>query len=421
MRNQQQASADSAIVIGGGVVGLCCALELQRRGLRTTIVAPADDRDAASWGNAGHIAVEQVEPLASRATVLSFPRRLFWRGGPVSLPLGQISAWLPFALRLVGSTGTRRFERGKAALTTLLEPALPAWRRTLADAGAVDLLLEDGHFVVWESQASAAAGRAHWISADTGTTTIRDATTDELARIAVLTRQPLAGGIRFDGSGQIADLPELGRALRARFAALGGAWHNGKVSSLSVADGAARLVCDDGTVMTAAAILVAAGAASGGLMAGVGAAVPIIHERGYHIQAASSAWPATMPPVVFEDRAMIVTRFRSGLRAASFVEFGGPHARPDPRKWERLAQHAEALGLPFDAAPNRWTGARPTLPDYLPAIGRSTAADNLFYAFGHQHLGLTLAAVTGELAGALITGAAPAVALAPFDLTRFRR
>ena len=64
-------------------------------------------------------------------------------------------------------------------------------------------------------------------------------------------------------------------------------------------------------------------------------------------------------------------------------------------------------------------GARPTLPDYLPAIGRSTRAANLFYAFGHQHLGLTLAPVTGELVATLITGDAPAIDLAPFAVDRF--
>ena len=64
-------------------------------------------------------------------------------------------------------------------------------------------------------------------------------------------------------------------------------------------------------------------------------------------------------------------------------------------------------------------GARPTLPDYLPAIGRSRRAPNLYYAFGHNHLGLTLAAITGELAAALIAGEAPTLNLAPFDLGRF--
>ena len=116
---------------------------------------------------------------------------------------------------------------------------------------------------------------------------------------------------------------------------------------------------------------------------------------------------------------MIVTRYRDTVQAASFVELGHPDAPADPRKWARLERHVADLGLPIAGPYQRWMGCRPTLPDYLPAIGRARGADNLFYAFGHQHLGLTLAAVTADLVTALIDGTTPAVSLAPFDLARF--
>lgn len=116
---------------------------------------------------------------------------------------------------------------------------------------------------------------------------------------------------------------------------------------------------------------------------------------------------------------MIVTRFAGGLQAASFVEFGKAGQKPDPRKWARLAAHVKALGLPVRGEPSAWIGCRPTLPDYLPAIGQSGVARNLFYAFGHQHLGLTLGPITAEIVAAVADGRTPPVALQPFDLNRF--
>ncbi len=233
---------------------------------------------------------------------------------------------------------------------------------------------------------------------------MRDASPGELDRLAALTPAPVAGAVHIAGSGQIADLDALGDALRAGFDAAGGSRIAAKIERLAVENGRAVAIAADGTRHAADAMVIAGGAASTALMASIGQRVPMIAERGYHIQSAATDWPVGMPPVVFEDRSMIVTRFRSGLRAASFVEFGRGASPADPRKWARLRSHVAALGLSFALPGAEWMGARPTLPDYLPAIGRSDRAANLFYAFGHQHLGLTLAATTGDAVAALVAG-----------------
>jgi D-hydroxyproline dehydrogenase len=408
-----QRKEQDALVIGGGLVGLCCAIGLQRRGLATLLIDPQSTVRPASWGNAGHIAVEQVEPLASWPVIRNVWRHLFLRGGPVALPPREIGAWLPFALRFAGAA--RRFAPGKAALSSLVAGALPAWRALLSETGAPDLLVENGHMLVWESEAAARKGRAAWAKADTGEARFRDAAPEELALLPV----PLAGGLRFEGTAQIADPTGLADALDAHFAALGGRRLRASADVLELEDGRA-FVRAGGERISAGHVLVAAGTGARPLLERIGHKVPLIAERGYHIEA-EAAWPEGLPPVVFEERSMIVTRFRSRLRAASFVEFARPEAPPDPRKWRRLRAHAAALRLPFGAEPKEWTGARPTLPDYLPALGRSRRASNLFYAFGHQHLGLTLSAVTGRHMAALIAGEAPEIDLSPFGLDRFGR
>jgi D-amino-acid dehydrogenase len=403
----------TVIVIGDGVVGLSVAIGLQRRGIATRIVAPDKPWEGASWGNAGHIATEQAEPLASIATIRSFPRRLFLRGGALSLPPRAIAAWLPFALRMMRASTPARFALGRKALSQALAAALPAWRTLLAEAGRPDLLRENGHFVVWESPASAEQGRQRWNDADTGTACFRDATAAELAQLRALTTAPVAGAIRFEGTGQIADMHALGAALKSHFSSLGGQFVQGRVTDIR---SGARL--EGGERLTADIIVVAAGAGSAALLSTLGIQAPLIAERGYHMSAGTD-WPIGQAPVVFEDRSMIVTRFAHGLRAASFVEFAGPDTPPDPRKWVRLRDHARALGIRFEEPVRQWIGARPTLPDYLPALGRLREAPHIAYAFGHQHLGLTLGPATGEALAAALACEVPAIDLEPFDLKRF--
>ena len=412
---QQATNRQHAIVIGGGVVGLSSAIRLAERGLAVTVIDDDPARQAASWGNAGHIAVEQVAPLASRAVLRGTPGRRFAAGGPVDLPVRAIAHWLPFGARLIAASAPARFAAGKAALASLLADAMPAWRRLAQTIGDPALVREEGHLVAWERPETAAAGRAAWMGADIGTARVRDADPGERAAIETLCSAPIAGAIRFDGSGQIADLNRLADALETTLVRLGGTIVR-RTATLTQANGAAQV---DG--VAAELIVVAAGIGSRAPMIAIGHRVPIIAERGYHVRGVprggADRWPVDCPPIVFEDRAMIVTRYDDRVQAASFVEFNAADAPADPRKWDRLDAHIRDLGLPIAGPYDRWMGARPTLPDYLPAIGRSRRARNVVYAFGHQHLGLTLAPITAEIVATLAHGDDPRAH--PFDIDRF--
>jgi glycine/D-amino acid oxidase-like deaminating enzyme len=407
----------TGIVIGNGLVGACTALAMQRVGLQVTMVDPGDDKAGASHGNAGHLAVEQTEPLASRANVLSLHRRLFSRGGPVAFPLRDVSAWLPFGLKLLAATAPQRFERGRAAMQALLEQAIPAWQRVAAHIHADDLIRTDGHWITWESETRAQSSFAGWQAARTGVAKIAMASATELAALrAQFNHLPVAAA-RFTGTGQVTDLLALRRALKAAFVAAGG-----EIKTGVVRDVGERVTLAGGASLGADVTVVTAGIGASQVLKNAYRTIPLIAERGYHIEIgmdASQATPAGLP-VVFEDRSTILAPFRTSLRLSSFTEFSHASSPPDERKWEALQQHAIALGLPMGLHPQRWMGARPTLPDYLPAMGQHPRVPSLFYAFGHNHLGVTLAALTGELMCSAIQGTAPSVDLSPFSLQRFQ-
>jgi D-hydroxyproline dehydrogenase len=430
-------------VIGAGFVGAACAWQLQRSGFQVQLLDrglndASDFSAAASWGNAGHLAIEQTQPLANWTNVRSLPRRLFSMGGPVGLPLHDIGAWLPFGLRLMKAAAPTKLAHGQAALSDLLARAMPAWQRLTQQTGTSKYLAVEGHYVAWETSDSARKGIRHWLDSDMGLATARIASSDELAILKQQFNQCPVAALRFEGSGQVLDVGQSRAEIIQAFRAAGGncvAKHAIRIESTPTGS---YIHLASGEQLHTDMVVVAAGVDSSALLQASVGRVPLIAERGYHIESAVSSADTAhrLPPVAFEDRSVIVTRFNNTLRMAGFTEFANRQSPPDVRKWQALEKHAMALGLPLSSPPMRWIGARPTLPDYLPAIGRSRSMRNVMYAVGHQHLGLTLTAITGEL----IAGLAQQIAnpsesnipaffdgvaafndcLAPFDAARFQ-
>lgn len=401
------ATPRSVLVIGGGIVGLSSALALQERGLDVTLLDDAPERPPASWGNVGHIATEQVDPLASWPMVMSLPRRLTLMGGPVAFPPAAIAAWLPFGLRLLAAATPGRFRLGRAALSTLLTEALPAWRTRMAKADAMHLLRDNGHLVAWESPKTAASGGRALARPVSDNVACHEATPEQMAFLKDRLRTPFLDALRYAGTASVTEPGAVLTAFRSAFLADGGRIETSVATPERLRPPETDLV------------VVAAGVRSRPLMQSLGHSVPMIAERGYHIRSRSTPWPADMPPIVFDDRAVVVSGSEAGVRATSFVEFTRHEAPPDARKWARLRQHVAELGLAFGDDVETWYGSRPTLPDYLPAIGRSRHNAQVLYAFGHQHLGLTLGPITGAIIAALAVGERPTIDLTPFSLDRF--
>jgi D-amino-acid dehydrogenase len=406
----------SILVIGGGLIGAASALRLQAAGVQATLIDPGDKRRAASFGNAGHIGVEQVTPWSAWENIWRAPASSFAIGGPLDFRWTDVGLWAPWSLRFMAACEPARFARGREALTALLADAMPAWLRLADLAEAPGIVIPHGHVTAWMTPAGAERGLASTAQTAWGAASYREMSASELERYAGVLKSVPHAAVLFSGTGQVSEPQAARDAILAAFRARGGE---------TVSDAAVRVERDgrvalaSGATREADAVLVAAGAWSRRLMEGLGVKAPLIGERGYSVQSAEHNWPADLPTTVFEENFVVLSRFSSGLRATSFLEIGSPDAPGDERKWRKLESRIADLGVKFSATPDRWVGPRPTLPDYVPAIGRLERAPNVLYAFGHQHLGLTMCAITSELVAAIATERAPSVDLAPFRIERF--
>lgn len=189
-----------------------------------------------------------------------------------------------------------------------------------------------------------------------------------------------------------------------------------EVSSVEPQSSGVTLHTSEG-VKSAEAAVICAGAWAGPLLGPLGFRVALAAARGYHVDLPGHP-PLVAAPILYSDHHIVVTPMMGRLRASSFMDFVPLDAPLDLRKPARLCMSLARLGYASDPACPSWAGPRPVLPDYLPGLGR-VAGTQVFYAIGHQHLGLTLAPVTSRLMADLVCGRTEPAELAAFDLTRF--
>src|SRR5215467_7969420 len=418
------APSDSpVVVIGAGIVGLACATYLQRDGRKVVVVDPGGPGEGASYGNAGGLNGSSIVPVAMPGVLSKVPHWLLDPEGPLSIRLNYLPRLLPWLYRFVRA-GRPELVRAQArALRGLLAPTVDLHRELAASVGVADLIQRSGLLVVYRGEAGFAADAAAMhLRAENGVK-IDELNQDELRQIEP-TLSPVYTRARFiSENGYVRNPLRLSRAIAEALVANGGEIRRARAQGFACADGKVEAVLTNAGRIPAAAVVLAAGAHSKKLAAGLGEIVPLDTERGYHAMIKS---PEVAPrlPIMDAEAKFVATPMEEGLRMAGTVEFAGLEAPPDWRRARVLLRHGQVMfpGLPRTVAEDRvsqWMGFRPSMPDSLPVIGPARRYPNAFLAFGHGHVGLIGAPMTGRTIADLVGGRAPAIDLAPFSAARF--
>lgn len=410
-------TASRIAVVGAGIVGVCCALHLQNAGHATTLIDPRSPGTATSFGNAGGIVVGAVVPNSTPALRRDIPRMLFDRNSAVRLRWSYLPQIAPWLLRFLREGSDARVRQIAHALQPLVSRAYDAHRELIALSGADGIVRPVGWLKVYETE-SAFAGTAYdrAIMADNGVR-CDVLSTDEIHQLEPTLARRFVKGLFQPDSAFVSSPYRLTEAYLAYFLRLGGSVVQDRVRAIKPGGNGVELDCERGFQHFDATV-VAAGAWSKHLAAQLGDHVLLDTERGYHLNIDSPT--ELRRPVVFPEKGFVLAPMQDGVRLTSGVELAGLDAPPDFSRIRRLLPHAQQMlpGL-SDKVTRQWLGYRPSTPDSLPVIGASPRAPRVCYAFGHQHLGLTLSAITGRLVAALIGGLAPEIDLTPYRIARF--
>jgi glycine/D-amino acid oxidase-like deaminating enzyme len=404
-------------VVGAGIIGCAVAWALAKEGRRVLLIDRDEPASAgASFGNAGHVATEQVEPLPSTRLLFTFWRELFAFGGPLALPPRRLLTLSPWIARFASAAFRQRSHRHH--LEPLVRGAADTLERQLEEIGHPELMRRKGHYAIWfgpKSAAHASLARRQAGELDIATAPAPADLLDAATRGSA--SGSASAGVWFPNTAHILDPASVARAFVSAASQRGSTFHRALVRHLQPRGDCIDIVTETDVLPVRRAVI-CAGAWSPALLGPLRVRAPLEAERGYHVELKGHP-PLTDAPVVYSDYSVIVTPMAGRLRATSYLEFAGLKAPPDPRKPARLRARLRRLGYQGDAEGPSWMGPRPTLPDYLPGIGRAHGLPHLFYAVGHQHLGLTLSAVTADLVADLVAERQPRLDVAPFDLLRF--
>jgi D-amino-acid dehydrogenase len=406
-------------VVGAGIVGVSCALHLQRDGHNVALIDPRAPGTATSFGNAGGIVTGAVVPNSTPALWRDIPRMLFDGDSAVRVRWSYLPRLVPWLVRFLLAGRHSRVATIAEALQPLVSRAYEAHRELIALSGAEELVRPVGWLKVYETEAGFAASRydrdimaAHGVRCDV-------LNADDIRQLEPSLARRYVKGLFQPDSAFVASPYRLVQAHFAQFQRLNGSFTQERVRGLQPIDGRVRLDCELG-FRDYDAVVIAAGAWSRELARQLGDHVLLDTERGYHLNIEPGAAGELRRPVVFPEWGFVLAPMLDGIRLTSGVELAGLNAPPDFSRIRRLLPHArEALPGLSDRITREWLGYRPSTPDSLPVIGPSPHCRAVHYAFGHQHLGLTLGPITGRLIAALLAGREADFSLAPYRPDRF--
>lgn len=406
-------------VIGAGVVGVCCARALQRAGHRVTLFDPDSPGKGASFGNAGHIAIDHVRPLARLDTLRQVPRMLTDPLGPLAIRWRDAPSLVPWLARFALAMRPGQVARGTTALAALVGGAPAAWAEEVRGSNLAGLFRAKGALVVYDSAGAFRAG-AHEREVQRRHGVVLETMDGDAARAwAPGLDRSIRHATYFPAAQHVVDPHGLVVGLADIFAREGGRIEPHAVIGFDVADGVVRAVETAHGPRKVEAVVLAAGLGSRRIGRRLGLNLPLVAERGYHLNLETSLARFEVP-VTWAERGFVLTPMDGVIRLAGTVELAAPDAPPTWARAELLVRHAQRLfpGLGGREA-SRWMGMRPTLPDYLPAIGRAPRQRNLYLALGHQHIGLTTATMTARLIRDLVAGKPPEFDISAFAPERF--
>jgi glycine/D-amino acid oxidase-like deaminating enzyme len=404
-------------IVGAGIQGISNALFLQKKGFNVTIF----DRDepgspAASYGNAGHFSPYASVPINRPDILTDVPAMLLSSTGPLALKWNHVPKMIPWFLKFISNCTTKRMMHTAKNMHQILDLALPAYDELFDEIELGGLVEKKGILYIWNNQSLKSRELEIKVRNDLGVDQ-QLVTPKEIHDLEPNIKPIYHGGVYYQHGRHARNPKKILLKLYDLFLKKDGKFLKMNIEDINFNDEKPVIKTEIQSFLFDK-IVIACGSFSKKLTDNLDERIPLDTERGYHVHFKDCDHLLSRP-VIFQNRGFGITPMEQGLRVVGTVEFGGLDNPLSKSRVKNLINNAKYMMGDLPEHEDEWLGFRPTLPDYLPVIGPSKKYKNVFYCFGHHHLGWTLGPISGKIISGMIAEENTNLDLKPYSSLRF--
>ena len=403
-------------VVGAGIQGVCTALFLQKKGYQVILFDRDQPINSASYGNAGHFSPYASVPLNRTDIVSDVPTMLLSSRGPLALKWNYVPKMIPWFLKFLLNCRQERMMHTAKNMHQILDQSLPAFDELFEEINLEGLVENKGILYVWTDKNLKSRELEIKIREELGVKQ-QLVNPKEIHDLEPNLKPFYHGGVYYDYARHARNPRKILTKLLENFINKGGKFLKLNIQDINF-DEDKPVIRSETQRFIFDKLVIACGAFSKKLTDKLHEQIPLDTERGYHVHFKDCDHLISRP-VVHANRAFGLTPMEQGLRVVGTVEFGGLDNPLSKSRIKNLILNANDMleGLPEHK--DEWLGFRPSLPDFLPVIGPSKNYKNVFYSFGHHHLGWTLGAISGKIVSMMIANENTNLNLKPYSSLRF--
>ena len=405
-------------VIGAGIQGICSSIYLIKKGFKVTLMDREDPgKHSASYGNAGHFSSYASVPMNRPDILLDVPSMLLNSTGPLALKWNYVPKMIPWFLKFIKNCSSKNMMHTAKYMHQILDLALPAYDELFKDINIDGLVENKGIIYFWTDKNLKSRELEIRIRNELGVEQ-QILTPHEIHDLEPHIKQVYHGGILYPNARHARNPQKILLKLFDLFIKKGGTFEKKNVKKINFLPDEKPIIQTESESYNFDKLVITCGAFSKQLTDQVNEKIPLDTERGYHVHF-NNYDHLLSRPVIFLNKGFGITPMEQGLRVVGTVEFGGLKNPISKKRILNLVNNAKYIFPELTTHYDEWLGFRPTLPDYLPVIGPSKNHKNLFYSFGHHHLGWTLGAISGKIISAIVAKENTNLNLAPYNSLRF--